>query len=180
LELTMQTTSDAVASADGDAAESTYLAYRIGCGSWQLAVDAQWTTGILDSYALQAIPRAPQWMVGCTNVDGLLVPVIDLVLLLDSAAASARGVGQRPRMLLGSHSPGANEEAIGLLFTGLPQQVAISRSALPANFEVPPLLRRMARGLAEAPDGRTTVELDTHSLIDHLIRQLDTPEHASA
>ena len=176
----MQTTSDAVASVDGDAAESTYLAYRIGCGLWQLAVDAQWTTGILDSYVLQAIPRAPQWMVGCTNVDGILVPVIDLLLLLDPATASARGVGQRPRLLLGSHSPGDNEEAIGLLFTGLPQQVAITRSALPVSFEAPPLLRGMARGLAEAPDGRTTIELDTHRLIDHLIRQLNTPEHVSA
>ena len=176
----MQTTSDAVASVDGDAAESTYLAYRIGCGPWQLAVDAQWTTGILDSYVLQAIPRAPQWMVGCTNVDGLLVPVIDLVLLLDPKAVSARGVGQRPRLLLGSHSPGDNEEAIGLLFTELPQQVAITRSALPVSFEAPPLLRGMARGLAEAPDGRITIELDTHRLIDHLIRQLNTPEHVSA
>ena len=176
----MQTTSDAVAAVDDDAAESTYLAYRIGCGPWQLAVDAQWATGILDSYVLQAIPRAPQWMVGCTNVDRLLVPVIDLVLLLDPKAVSARGVGQRPRLLLGSHSPGDNEEAIGLLFTGLPQQVAITRSALPVSFEAPPLLRGMARGLAEAPDGRTTIELDTHRLIDHLIRQLNTPEHVSA
>lgn len=176
----MQTTFDAVASVDGDAAESTCLAYRIGCGPWQLAVDAHWVTGILDSYALQPIPRAPQWMVGCTNVDGLLVPVIDLVLLLDPKAVSARGVGQRPRLLLGSHSPGDNEEAIGLLFTGLPQQVAITRSALPVSFEAPPLLRGMARGLAEAPDGRITIELDTHRLIDHLIRQLNTPEHVSA
>lgn len=175
----MQTTSDAVASVDGDTAESMCLAYRIGCGPWQLAVDAQWATGIVDSYALQPIPRAPQWLAGCTNVDGILVPVIDLLLLLDPAVARARGVGQRPRLLLGSHSPGDNEEAIGLLFTGLPQQVAITRSALPANFEAPPLLRGMARGLAEAPDGRITIELDTHRLIDHLISQLDTPEQVS-
>jgi chemotaxis signal transduction protein len=176
----MQTTSDAIASLDQDAAGGTHSAYRIGCGPWQLAVDAQWATGIVDSYALQPIPRAPQWLAGCTNVDGILVPVIDLLLLLDPAAARARGVGQRPRLLLGSHSPGDNEEAIGLLFTGLPQQVAITRSALPANFEAPPLLRGMARGLAEAPDGRITIELDTHRLIDHFISQLDTPEHVSA
>ena len=176
----MQTTSDAVAAVDDDAAESTYLAYRIGCGPWQLAVDAQWATGILDSYVLQAIPRAPQWMVGCTNVDGLLVPVIDLLMLLDPAAASALGVGQKPRLLLGSHSPGDNEEAIGLLFTGLPRLLTFARTALPANLQAPPLLCQMARGLALAPDGQAAIALDTRHVIDHCISQLDAFNRASA
>jgi chemotaxis signal transduction protein len=172
----MQTTSDAIASLDETTAEGTYSAYRIGCGPWQLAVNAQWATGILDSYALQPIPRAPQWLAGCTNVDGILVPVIDLLLLLDPAAASMDRTDPEVSILMGTHSPGDNEEAIGLLFTGMPHQLSYTRAILPASLEAPPLLCRMARGLAETPDGRMTIELDTHRLIDHCISQLDAPE----
>ena len=176
----MQTTSDAVASVDGDAAESTYLAYRIGCGPWQLAVDAQWATGILDSYVLQAIPRAPQWMVGCTNVDGLLVPVIDLLMLLDPAAARGRHPGNKTRVLVGNPSPQDNEESIGLVFTGLPRQLTCTRTALPSTLQAPPLLWRMARGLALSPDSPVAIELDTRHLIDHCISQLAAFDHHPA
>jgi chemotaxis signal transduction protein len=164
---------------DVDAAKGPYSAYYIGCGPWQLAVDAQWVTHLLDSYRLQPIPRAPQWLLGCTNVDGILVPVIDLFILLDPAAARARGAGQKARLLLGSHSPGDNEDAIGLLFTGLPRLLTISRTALPANLQAPPLLCQMAEGLALAPDGAAAIALDTRHVIDHCISQLDAFHHAS-
>jgi chemotaxis signal transduction protein len=176
----MQTAPAAIAPLDEDAAAGTYSAYQIGCGPWQLAVDAQWTTNLLDNYGLQPIPRAPQWLAGCTNVDGILVPVIDLLLLLDPATASARGVGQKLRLLLGSHSPGDNEEAIGLLFTGLPRLLTFARTALPANLQAPPLLCQMARGLALAPDGQAAIALDTRHVIDHCISQLDAFNRASA
>jgi chemotaxis signal transduction protein len=134
----------------------------------------------LDSYVLQAIPRAPQWLPGCTNVDGMLVPVIDLAMVLDPAAARIGGVDQKPRLLLGSHSPGDNEEAIGLLFTGLPRLLTFALTALPANLQAPPLLCQMARGLALAPDGVVAIALDTRYVIDHCISQLDASNQASA
>jgi hypothetical protein len=176
----METASDATPSLDQEAAEGTFSAYQIGCGPWPLAVDAQWATSILDSYVLQAIPRAPQWLPGCTNVDGMLVPVIDLAMVLDPAAARIGGVDQKPRLLLGSHSPGDNEEAIGLLFTGLPRLLTFALTALPANLQAPPLLCQMARGLALAPDGVVAIALDTRYVIDHCISQLDASNQASA
>ena len=175
----MQTASATIAPLDEDASEGTYSAYQIGCGPWQLAVDAQWATNLLDNYVLQPIPQAPQWMPGCTNVDGMLVPVIDLFMLLDPAAARIRGVDQKPRLLLGSHSPGDNEEAIGLLFSGLPRLLTFTRTALPTDLEAPPLLCRMARGLALAPDGLAAIALDTRHVIDHCISQLDPFKRAS-
>jgi chemotaxis signal transduction protein len=147
--------------------------YRIACGPWLLAFDSQWTNGVLDSYVLHPIPRAPSWLVGHTNVDGILVPVVDLFHLLDPAAASARRVDSEASVLLGSHSPGDNEEAIGLVFTGLPDQLSFTRTPLPPSFAAPPLLCQMALGLAEAPDGRVAIELDTTRLIDHCINQMD-------
>ena len=176
----MQTNFDAIAPLDEVTEEGTFSAYRIGCGPWQLAVDAQWVTSILDSYTLQPIPRAPAWLIGCTNVDGILVPVIDLYMLLDPAAARMRGADQKPHLLLGSHSPGDNEEAIGLFFTGLPRLLGFSVTASPTNLEAPPLLCQMARGLALTPDGAAAFLLDTRHAIEHCISQLDAFNRASA
>jgi chemotaxis signal transduction protein len=172
----MESTAALHESIDGTFDELSGTGYRIACGPWLLVVDSQWTNGILDSYVLHPIPRAPLWLVGYTNVDGILVPVLDLFHLLDPAAAKAGHVDSEVSIRLGSHSPGDNEEAIGLLFTGLPDQLSFTRTPLPPSFVAPPLLCRMALGLAEAPDGRMAIELDTNRLIDHCISQLDVSE----
>lgn len=172
----METTATLHESIDDTHDEHSANGYRIACGPWLLAVDSQWTSGILDSYVLHPIPRAPAWLVGYTNVDGILVPVVDLFHLLDPAAVRVGHVDSEVSILLGSHSPGDNEEAIGLLFTGLPDQLSYTRIPLPPSFAAPPLLCRMALGLAEAPDGRMAIELDTNRLIDHCISQLDASE----
>jgi len=175
----MQTISVAIAPPDKENSEDSYTAYQIACGPWQLAVDAQWATSFLDNYVLQPIAHSPQWLLGGTNVDGILIPVIDLFTLLDPAAARIHGVDQKSRLLLGSHSLGENEDAIGLLFTGLPRLLNFTLAALSANLETPPLLCRMAKGLALAPDGITAIALDTRHLIDHCISQLGARDRAS-
>jgi hypothetical protein len=107
---------------EADTVERT--AYRLGCGHWLLAFDVQWATGISEVFSLHPIPRAPAWLSGCTNADGLLVPVVDLLQLMDpQASAVAVSGGGKVRLLLGTHSAGDNEEALGLLFNGLPQQI---------------------------------------------------------
>jgi chemotaxis signal transduction protein len=164
----------------GQSTDLMHFVYRIGCGPWLLAVDALWTTGILDNYVLQPIPRAPRWLIGCTNVDGLLVPVIDLFILLNPNVVLGPRIEHNARILLGTQSPASNEEAIGLLFTGLPERLGFTRITLPDTLQLPPLLGQLARGLAHTPDGRTTIELDTQHLIDHCISQLDTAEEAPA
>ena len=176
----MQTASTDTDLPEGPPTDLMRIGYRIGCGPWLLAVDAQWATGILDNYVLQPIPRAPQWLIGCTNVEGLLLPVVDLFALLHPNMVPGHGREHQARILLGTHTPASNDEAIGLLFTGLPERLSFTQTDLPTTLQLPPLLSRMARGLAHMPDGRTTIELDTHQLIDHCISQFDTADEAPA
>lgn len=159
----------------------TRAAYRIACGPWLLAFDLEWTTHISEAFSLNPIPRAPVWLAGCTNADGLLVPVVDLLLLIDPHAQSATQAvassrSEKVRLLLGSRSAGDNEEAIGFLFTGLPQQIRFTPQALPPDMPLPVPLKTAALGLAQAADGLAALELDTRSLIDLCVRQLDTAD----
>ena len=159
----------------------TRAAYRIACGPWLLAFNLEWATHISEAFSLNPIPRAPAWLAGCTNADGLLVPVVDLLLLIDPRAQNAvqtvaTSRSEKVRLLLGSHSPGENEEAIGLLFTGLPQQIRFTPQALPPDMPLPALLKTVALGFAQAADGLAALELDTRSLIDLCMGQLDTAD----
>lgn len=168
--------SDHAATATTDPLTGT--AYRIACGPWLLAFDLKWTTHISETFSLNPLPRAPAWLAGCTNADGLLVPVVDLLLLIDPQAqnttpAIANPQGEKVRLLLGSHSAGENEEALGVLFTGLPQQIRFAPQALPPDLPLPPLLRTVVLGLAPAEDGLAALELDTRRLIDLCTGQLD-------
>ena len=161
--------------------EITRTAYRIACGPWLLAFDLAWATHISETFSLNPIPRAPAWLVGCTSADGLLVPVVDLLLLIDPQAQNgmadvAISRREKSRLLLGSHSAGENEEALGLLFNGLPQQISFTPQALPADMPLPAPLKAVALGLAQAADGLAALDLDTRSLIDLCMGQLDAAD----
>lgn len=161
--------------------QMTRTAYRIACGPWQLAFDLEWATHISETFSLNPIPRAPAWLAGCTSADGLLVPVVDLLLLIDPQAQNAvqtvaTSRSEKVRLLLGSHSAGENEEAIGLLFTGLPQQISFTPQALPPDMPLPAPLKTVALGFAQAADGLAALELDTRCLIDLCMDQLDAAD----
>lgn len=174
---TVQTTADIEQPGSEDAGTVERTAYRLGCGPWLLAFDVQWATGISEVFSLHPIPRAPAWLTGCTNADGLLVPVVDLLQLMDPQASAVADSGRgKVRLLLGTHSAGDNEEALGLLFNGLPQQIRFTPSALPAAMELPPPLHALAVGVASAHDGLDALEIDTRRLIDLCIGQLDAIE----
>ena len=152
-------------------------AYRIACGPWILAFELHWTTGISDSFVLNPIPRAPAWLAGCTNVEGLVIPVVDLSLLLDpQAPTQTTAATEKTRLLLGGYSGADNEEAIGVLFTGLPQYITYTPEALPDEIPLPAPVKALARGFARANAGPPALEVDADALIDLCIRQLDAAE----
>jgi len=154
-----------------------HAAHCLACGPWLLAFDLEWITGISEAFSLHPIPRTPSWLVGCTNTEGLLVPVVDMLQLIDPQERVAKASRpEKARLLFGSHSPGENEEAIGLLFTDLPQQISYLPEALPPDMSLPPMLKALALNLARSPDGLAAVQVDTRRLIDLCISQLDTAD----
>ena len=68
------------------------------------------------------IPRAPGWVLGAVNVNGLIVPVIDVdCYFSESNAPSQLQLGQR--LLLGGVQAEDAEGALAIVFSQTPAQL---------------------------------------------------------
>jgi hypothetical protein len=97
--------------------------------------------------------------------------VVDLGQYIDPSAVG-QAIDRRHRLLIGGRTDGSNENALGILFTGLPFQIGYARTPLGGHMVLPDRLRELARGLAVTPSGDATIEIDTDRLIDILSTDL--------
>jgi chemotaxis signal transduction protein len=95
-------------------AELLRRAQAIDCGAVQVAVPFDWARNVVETFDLSPAPNAPVWLAGATNIEGRILPVLDLAAWLDPADAQA--VDRHTRLLVG----GDADEAYALLFRGLP------------------------------------------------------------
>ena len=131
----------------------------IQCGRFTLAFNFSWANVIIDQFELVPIPRAPQWLLGAVNVDGSIIPVVDLGHYLDPQAAR-RAIGREHRLLMGGRTSGSNENALAILFTGLPFQISYLREPLPVDQAVSERLGSLCVGMARGADGKVAFELN--------------------
>ncbi len=149
------------------------LAQGILCGTWALALPFDWARQIVDDFQLSPVPKAPPWLLGATNVDGNILPVIDLGLYLGLTSAAS---SQRQRLLIGgtveSSSSGSSGDAICLAFEGLPQQLSYDRRPLTYAGSLPPRLREVCMGVGSNTAGHDFLEIDAARLLDALSDEL--------
>jgi hypothetical protein len=104
----------------GDAVRQ--LAQGIACGKLNLAFTFNWARQIVDSFELVSIPRAPGWILGAVNVNGSIVPVVDLAnYFFDSAQPAQAERGQR--LLVGGIQAEDAEAALAVVFSLTPAQL---------------------------------------------------------
>jgi chemotaxis signal transduction protein len=96
------------------AAESLLRAQAIDCGGVPIAVPFSWARSVVEDFDVSPAPNAPAWLVGAVNVDGRILPVLDIAAWLDENAAQS--VERRSKLLVG----GEGEDRFALLFQGLP------------------------------------------------------------
>jgi chemotaxis signal transduction protein len=149
------------------------LAQGILCGSWALAFSFDWASQIVDEFELSPVPKAPLWLLGAANVDGNILPVVDLSTYLGlSTIASAH----KKRLLVGGmarESGGqANADAIALAFEGLPQQLSYEGRALTYASALPARLRELCSGVGSNAAGHEFLEIDAQRLIAVLSDEL--------
>lgn len=149
------------------------LAQGILCGTWALALPFDWARQIVDDFQLSPVPKAPSWLLGSTNVDGNILPVIDLSLYLGlTTTASA----QRQRLLIGgtmdSSSSDSAGDAICLAFEGLPQQLSYDSRPLTYSSALPPRLRELCTSVGSNATGHEFLEINTTRLLDALSDEL--------
>jgi hypothetical protein len=94
--------------------EALRRAQAIDCGAVQVAVPFDWARNVVETFELSPVPNAPAWLGGAANVDGRILPVLDLAAWLDPA--NAQVLDRHAKLLVG----GDAAEGYALLFHGLP------------------------------------------------------------
>jgi chemotaxis signal transduction protein len=150
------------------------LAQGILCGSWALAFPFDWARQIVDTFELSPIPKAPIWLLGGANVDGNIVPVVDLRVYLGESTAT--NVPQH-RLLIGGLSNAQSSadttgDAIAIAFEGLPQQLGYEPQALTYADVLPARLRELCVGVGKNAAGHEFLEIDAERLLAALSDEL--------
>lgn len=120
----------------------------------------------MDTFELSPIPKAPPWLLGGTNVDGNILPVVDLSVYLGLSTAS--GLRQQ-RLLIGGLSAAQSSadttgDAIAIAFEGLPQQLGYETRELTYAGVLPHKLRELCTGLGNNAAGHEFLEIDAKRL----------------
>lgn len=160
----------AFAPSNGTRERKLYQGVR--CSALKIALPYGWAETIVEAFEVTAVPRAPGWLVGATNLNGRIVPVIDLSLLRlsDDASLARRGaaVAENRRLLVGALERDGTKERIALLFNGLPQQledwtVVDSQAIAPALIE----------GFVETANGERFGKVNVERLFAELSAAID-------
>jgi chemotaxis signal transduction protein len=156
-----------------------HTAQAIYCGGWSLAFSMTWANVIIDNFEIVKIPRAPVWLVGAVNLEGNIIPVVDMSVYFVPNAIPM--VAERHlRLLVGgrrdekneSMSGSVNENVFAVLFSGLPMQIEYDRQAIDSFVVIPERLREMCLGVASTESGKSYFEMDTDKLLDYLSMNL--------
>lgn len=150
------------------------LAQGILCGSWALAFPFDWARQIVDTFELSPVPKAPGWLLGATNVDGNILPVIDLNAYLGNNIPTST---RQQRLLIGGLSGAQNSadttgDAIAIAFEGLPQQLGYEKRELSYASALPPRLRELCIGVGNNAAGNEFLEIDAERLLAALSDEL--------
>lgn len=141
-------------------------AQAVDCGGVRIAVPFSWARNIVETFVLSAAPMAPPWLAGATNIDGKIVPVIDLAAWLD--AARVQPIDRHSRLLLG----GSGDDAFALLFSGLPALVRWQADADGGVTPHPMLQPHVIGAAAVAVDEAALPVVDMAGLCDTWVSEL--------
>lgn len=150
---------------------SKLLAQGVHCGNYLLAFNFDWARQIVDEFDLVPIPRAPAWVLGAVNVNGLIVPVIDIDnYFSESTSPSQLQRGQR--LLLGGVQAEDAEGALAIVFSQIPAQLEYDAQPLTDMAALPLRLQDVCKGTAGTEQGRIYIEIDPQRLMDALAAEL--------
>ena len=147
------------------------LAQGVQCGALSLAFGFDWARQIVDQFELVPVPRAPSWVLGAANINGLIVPVVDLANYFSGADTPAQPErGQR--LLMGGVQAEDADAALALVFSLTPVQLEHTSQPLADLQALPLRLQEVCRGGASDDQGRLFVEIDPERLMDALSAEL--------
>lgn len=114
-------------------AQAAERAQALQCGAIRVAIPFSWARNVVESFDVSPAPNAPAWLMGAVNVDGHILPVLDLSAWVDDSAPQA--IERSSRLLVG----GEGESQFALLFQGLPSLARYTPG--PCDVQVPQALQ---------------------------------------
>jgi chemotaxis signal transduction protein len=147
------------------------IAQGIVCGSWALAFSFDWARQIVEEFEISAIPKSPSWLLGAANIEGNIMPVIDLAVYFSPATANL-AVSPHQRLLVGGVTAAGADDAVAFVFNGLPQQLNYEPEELTYAGALPANLREACVGVASDLSGRNYLEINIEKLMAVLADEL--------
>ena len=147
------------------------LAQGLMCGKLKLAFRFDWARQIVDNYELVPLPRAPGWVLGAVNINGAIIPVVDLDNYFFESAQPAQ-IERGQRLLVGGIDAEDSEAALAVVFSQTPVQLEYLTRQLEERDGLPPRLHDVCRGLAHDDRGEEYFEIDPARLIDAMSIEL--------
>jgi twitching motility protein PilI len=132
-------------------------------GNLRLLARTADSSQLIDVPRLTRLPNAPPWMLGTTNLNGMLIPVFDL------ARWCGLGASQRPThpMLL---VLGHGDDAAGILVDDLPASITVvDAMAIDDHIELAPPVLRESIDAVHAHEDALWFDLR----VPHLLEQLE-------
>ena len=152
-------------------ADGRKLAQGIHCGDFSVALGFDWARQIVDQFELVPIPRAPSWVLGAVNVNGLIVPVVDLATYFTQSAVPAQ-LQRGQRLLVGGVQDEDAENALAVVFSQTPTQLDYQTCPWPNLQALPLRLQEVCSGAASNDGRQWYVEIDPVCLMDALSAEL--------
>lgn len=162
---------DAAVPPDSPVPSGRLLAQGVLCGAHLLAFNFDWARQIVDDFEIVPIPRAPAWVLGAVNVNGLIVPVIDIDNYFSQHAAPAQ-LKRGQRLLVGGIQAEDAEGALAIVFSQTPAQLEYDRQPLLSPGAIPARLLEVCKGVISAGQGQFYMEVDPQQLMNALSAEL--------
>jgi chemotaxis signal transduction protein len=147
------------------------LAQGVQCGEFSLAFNFDWARQIVDQFELVPLPRAPDWVLGAVNVNGLIVPVVDLANYFSGSATPAQ-LQRGQRLLVGGVRAEDADNALAIVFSQTPAQLEYVARPLTGLETLPARLQEVCKCVAHDDQSRAFFEVDPKRLMDALSAEL--------
>ena len=150
---------------------SQLLAQGVECGQYLLAFNFDWARQIVDEFELVPIPRAPAWVLGAVNVNGLIVPVADIDSYFSENTTPAQ-LQRGQRLLMGGVQAEDAEGALAIVFSQTPAQLEYDAQPLADLAALPLRMQEVCKGVIRTVQGKRYFEIDPQRLMDALSAEL--------
>jgi chemotaxis signal transduction protein len=155
------------------------LFQAVRCGALAVAFPYGWATSIVEKFQLTPIPKAPAWLSGATNIDGRIIPVIDLSRYgakgqrAERNDASFGGVTNK-RLLIGGLQGSEDDDRLAILFSGMPQQIGRSGDESIHRASADIVANALTDGAVVSPKGERFAVVNVARLYAQLSAELST------